>query len=230
MNKTDFLKHNCGVSCNWLVHKIVMSALYDLFEKYIQGGKLIDIGCGTKPLASYFKGRVDEHIGFDHPDCIHTHNNIDVLGDVYNMPFEDETFDYAISTAVLEHLEEPQKAINQTCRILKKGGIAIFSAPFIWHIHEAPRDFFRYSEFGLKHLFEKAGFETLELIPLSGFWVTFGTLLCYNIERDKHFKLIRKLKLKNFVMNIIQKTAEKMDKKCKNTDWTWMTIIVAQKN
>ncbi|MBA7698825.1 hypothetical protein ES703_107507 [subsurface metagenome] len=55
--------------------------------------------------------------------------------------------------------------------------------PLFWHLHEEPRDFYRYTKYGLRYLFEKNGFEIIELKPLSGFWVTFGQELVYYLWR-----------------------------------------------
>lgn len=225
----EFLKKYNAKEQNWLISKIFCEKFWELSNKYINGGKLLDIGCGTKPFESFFSTRVEEHIGFDHDGCLHNKDNINVLGDIYNMPFENCTFESAISTAVLEHLEEPQQAINETYRVLKKDGIAIFSCPFIWHIHEEPRDFFRYSEFGLDYMFKKAGFDVLEIVPLSGFWVTFGQLLAYVIKRENENKFIGKINLLNPILYLIQKISSKLDKKHKHTEWTWMYIIVVKK-
>ncbi len=51
------------------------------------------------------------------------------------------------------------------------------------HLHEDPRDFYRYSRYGLEHLFRKVGFEIVELEALSGFWLTFGQLFVYHMYR-----------------------------------------------
>ncbi len=42
--------------------------------------------------------------------------------DIFNLPFEDETFDSVIICFVLEHLHDPIKALNELKRVLKKGG------------------------------------------------------------------------------------------------------------
>jgi hypothetical protein len=40
-----------------------------------------------------------------------------------------------------------------------------------WHQHQKPFDFYRYTSFGLRYLFEQAGFDMLELRPTGGyFW------------------------------------------------------------
>jgi 2-polyprenyl-3-methyl-5-hydroxy-6-metoxy-1,4-benzoquinol methylase len=41
-------------------------------------------------------------------------------GSIYNLPYEDNSFDLAICTEVLEHLEEPTKALKEMLRISKK--------------------------------------------------------------------------------------------------------------
>lgn len=42
---------------------------------------------------------------------------------VYELPFPDETFDAVFANAVLEHLEDPLKAISEMKRVLKSGGV-----------------------------------------------------------------------------------------------------------
>jgi len=127
--------------------------------------------------------KVTFFVTVDHEATFHDKGNIDLFGTAYDIPAEDESFDSAICTAVLEHLEEPELALRECFRVLKKNGVAIYSVPFIWHLHEEPRDFYRYSKYGLKYLFEKVGFEIVELKALSGFWVTFGQLFVYNLYR-----------------------------------------------
>ena len=55
---------------------------------------------------------------------------------------------------VLEHLPEYRIALSQINRILKKKGKIIGSTPFIYQIHDAPKDYFRFTkeffEFELK--------------------------------------------------------------------------------
>ncbi len=169
-------------SKDWLVYKIADKALDEAIHNYPRG-KLVDIGCGEKPYADMIKPHVTEHIGVDLKETLHDKSNIDRLGTTYNIPAEDGEFDSAICTAVLEHLEEPDKAIKEANRVLKRGSYAIYTVPLFWHLHEEPRDFYRYTKYGLKYLFEKNGFEIVELKSLSGFWVTFGQELVYYLWR-----------------------------------------------
>lgn len=167
---------------NWFFHKIAEEALRDAFSKYARG-RVVDIGCGEKPYGELLKPYVSQHVGIDHAGTLHNKANIDVFGTAYNIPVEDEYFDTALCIAVLEHLEEPDKAIKEAKRVLKNGGYAIYTAPQFVHLHEEPRDFFRYTTHGLRFLFENNGFEIIELRPLSGFWVTFGTEFVFYLYR-----------------------------------------------
>lgn len=213
---------------NSLINIIFEKKLVELSEKFLKG-QLIDIGCGEKPYQNLLSKYVVEHIGVDHSDTIHAKSNIDLFGTAYNIPTDDETFDSAICTAVLEHLEEPEQAIRECYRVLKPGGFAIYSVPFIWHLHEEPRDFFRYSKYGLKYLFEKSGFEIIEITPLSGFAVTFIQLHLYLVKGKFDKGIIKALKLFKLYAFIFKKFGLFINKYDNSKQYTWMYTIVAKK-
>lgn len=213
---------------NLLINSIHDRELRRLASKYLRG-RLIDIGCGSKPYKDLLSPYVDDHVGVDHELTSHDKSHIDIFGTAYRIPAEDNSFDTAICTAVLEHLEEPEKALRECYRILKGGGIAIYSVPFIWHLHEEPRDYFRYSKYGLRYLFEKVGFEVVELKALSGFWVTFGQLFVYNMYRLQPAQL-KWLPIIPMAGLIIQGVSYLMDRLDKAERWSWMHMIVVRKN
>ncbi len=212
---------------NRLIYSIHDGALERYARQYIRG-RLIDIGCGTKPYRTLISPFVTEHIGLDHAASPHDKSNVDLVGSAFDIPADDSSFDSALCSSVLEHLEEPEQAIRECYRVLRSGGIAIYSMPFIWHLHEEPRDFFRYSKYGLRYLFEKAGFEIIEIDPLTGFWVTFGQLLVYNIYR---FNLgpLRWLRVIDAIGLAIQGCAFVLEKLDKSERWTCMYMVVARK-
>ncbi len=213
---------------NILINRISEKYLKKIAPLYLKG-KLIDIGCGIKPYKEMFAPYISEHIGVDHPDGMHDKSSVNILSSAYEIPVANASFDAAICNAVLEHLEEPEKAIAECYRILKPGSFAIYTVPFIWHVHEEPRDFYRYTKYGLKYLFEKVGFEIVDIHAMSGFWVTFGQLMVYNIYRFckgpiKYTGIIQLMSL------IIQGFSYILDKVDKSERWTWSYTIVAKKH
>lgn len=132
-----------------------------LLSHYIDG-KVLDVGCGKKPYQKLFKTR--EYIGMDVEQSGHTHKNedIDIYYDGNIFPFEDNTFDSAISNEVLEHVFNPNDHLKEICRVLKPNGKLLISVPFLWDEHEQPYDYARYSSFGLCYLLENNGFKIIE--------------------------------------------------------------------
>lgn len=214
---------------NWLVCKISDKALDEKIQKYAKG-KLLDIGCGDKPYVEMVKPYVTEYTGIDHQDTLHNKSDIDRFGTAYDIPATDGEFDSAICTAVLEHLEEPDKAIKEANRVLKEGGFAIYTVPLFWHLHEEPRDFYRYTKYGLRYLFEKNRFEIVELKPLSGFCVTFGQELVYYLYRFRKWgKLDPLWWIIPFIGMFIQGICYLLNKIDHSEEFTWMYLVVVRK-
>ena len=73
-------------------------------------------------------------------------------------------FDLAVVTQVLEHVPHFWRAIGGLKRLVKPGGLVLFSVPFAFVYHPFPGDFYRYSPMGLLHLFESNGFEVCHFV------------------------------------------------------------------
>lgn len=212
---------------NALINAIHDKALLERAKTHFNGS-IIDIGCGTKPYKEMMSPYVSAHIGVDHEETFHGKDNIDLFGTAYDIPADDASFDSALCTAVLEHLEEPEQALRECFRVLKPGGVAIYSVPFIWQLHEVPRDFYRFSKYGLDYLFKKAEFEVVEIKALSGFWVTFGQLFVYNLYR-LNWRPLRWLRIIDALGLVVQGIAYLLDKVDRTEQWTWMYMVVVRK-
>ena len=67
---------------------------------------------------------------------------------------------------VLEHLPEYKLAFSEVYRILKKRGLLIGSVPFIYQIHSAPNDYFRFTDELLKFIIRKNKFKNIKVKAL----------------------------------------------------------------
>lgn len=213
---------------NILINRIFERALLSTVQDIGNLGRLLDIGCGIKPYKEMLSPYVSAHVGVDHEETFHSKDNVDLFGTAYEIPAEDASFDTALCSAVLEHLEEPEQALRECFRVLKPGGTAIYSVPFIWHLHEEPRDFYRYSKYGLAYLFGKVGFEDVKIQALSGFWVTFGQLLVYNVYRLNRGPL-RWLRIIDAIGLLMQGFFYLLDRIDRTEQWTWMYLVSAKK-
>lgn len=84
---------------------------------------------------------------------------VDEKQDVYQMSYEDNTWDAVVSVDMLEHLTHPHKALAEMCRVLKPGGTLFLVAPFMYRYHQSPIDCYRFTHTGLSVLMEDVGFE-----------------------------------------------------------------------
>ena len=145
-------------------------------------GKLLDIGCGTKPYIELFK-EIDEYIGIDIENDGHSHETeqIDVFYDGKTIPFSNNSYDVVFSSEVFEHVFEIDDLLIEIKRVLKPNGELLITVPFTWDEHEIPNDYGRYTSFGIKYLLEKHGFEIIKqdktgdffkvMIQLSGLYL-----------------------------------------------------------
>jgi SAM-dependent methyltransferase len=194
-------------------------------ERYARG-RLLDIGCGSKPWARLLAPHVDEHIGIDRVESAREDASVDVIASAYDVPLEDDTADTVLLSAVLEHLERPDLALAECRRLLKPGGHLVITAPFIWHIHEQPRDFFRFSPYGLRYLIESAGLEVVELVPLAGAWTTFSLEFSYAIRKYRRGALRPAVDLFTRAM---QWAGARWDRVDYQPQFSWSHLAIARK-
>ena len=115
-----------------------------------------------------------------------------------DLPFIDKSIDFVICNAVLEHVKEPQKIIDEIYRVLKNDGRVYVDILFIYPFHGAPSDYSRMTMVGFENLCSK--FEKIEsgmcLGPnsaLAQFLVTYAQALFKNKKIKKITKNIAKV-------------------------------------
>ena len=162
------------------------------FSSVMGNGRILDVGCGSKPYRNLFQ--TNDYIGLDIENDGHNHDkeDIDVFYDGDTFPFKAELFDSILCNQVLEHVFNPNKFLGEVNRVLKKEGLLLLTAPFMWDEHEKPFDYARYSSFGLKHILEQNGFEILSHQKTNshlGIIFIFINIILYKLFLTKNVKL-----------------------------------------
>ena len=121
---------------------------------------------------------------------------MDIVSDITQIPEPDQSYDAVMCVEVLEHIPNPEKAIQEFSRLLKKNGILILTVPVCSLTHYAP--YYFYNGFS-KYYFEKYlplhGFKIEELSYNGNFFEYLGQELRrtnYMAERYSKINLIDK--------------------------------------
>lgn len=164
--------------------KITRHKLNKFLEKYKSDKLTLDLGCKDSPYKELFPNR----IGLD----VEPGAGVDVVGDAHSLPFEDNKFETIVCTEVLEHLHSPLMAIKEMKRVLKPDGLLILTTRFIFPLHDAPNDYYRFTKYGLKYLFKD--WEIVELREetdsVTGIGILFERLLLQTDSRHRVFKTV----------------------------------------
>ena len=118
--------------------------------------KVLIIGGGTLGSGSdyFFSMCKRKGISIDSID-VYFSQNITAIADAHYLPFENESYELVIIQAVLEHVINPNRVVEEIYRILKNNAIVYAETPFMQCVHEGPYDFTRFSHSGHRWLFKK---------------------------------------------------------------------------
>jgi SAM-dependent methyltransferase len=133
--------------------KLTRITLDRFIEAHASSRPTLDIGTQNGPYSAHFPNRT----GLD----IKLGNGVQIIGDAQALGIRDDSFEIVLCTEVLEHLPEPQHAIDEMFRVLVPGGQLLLTTRFLFPIHDAPHDYYRFTKYGLRHLLRR--FEIIEL-------------------------------------------------------------------
>ena len=138
-------------------HNLTRYYMYEHLSKYAASRP-----AELKVLSISRSQRLARLLGFaDHQITDVGYPDVNIL----DLPFKEGEFDAVVSDQVLEHVGgNPQRAIDETFRVIKPGGLALHTTCFINPIHSGPNDYWRFSPDALKLLAEKHG----EVIDVGG--------------------------------------------------------------
>lgn len=130
-------------------------------------------GSGADPL---YEADDIELIGTD----VYASPNTRVVADGHELPFKNATFDAVWIQAVLEHVLEPSRVVDEIHRVLKPSGLLYADTPFMQQVHEGAYDFTRFTLSGHRWLLRR--FEEIEAGPVGGA----GTVLSWSAKYLLH--------------------------------------------
>jgi SAM-dependent methyltransferase len=110
--------------------------------------------------------------------------NPDIVGDIHDLPLPDDSVDAIVCSSVIEHVENPIRAMEEVYRVLKPGGYAFFYAPFLYYYHPMPGyygDFYRFTYDGWEYLTRH--YASREIRPVHGPVATILNLVPFMSKR-----------------------------------------------
>jgi len=146
-----------------------------LLNEDLQNKNLLDAGCGTGWFSKAACEKGANVTSMDLGENLLAQvakkcNSKRVIGSILEIPFADNTFDFVVSSEVIEHTPEPYLALKEIYRVLKPGGKMVLSTPnkfWYWSLWIAEKLKLRPYQglenwsgfFQLKNEAKKAGFE-----------------------------------------------------------------------
>jgi SAM-dependent methyltransferase len=218
-------------SRDYLVMRFLIQDLKKAISEFASG-KMLDIGCGNKPYEVLFEGLIESYTGCD---MVQSHKNrVDVICPATDLRFPDESFNTVFSTQVMEHVDDPGQMIKESSRVLKDKGLAIFSIPFCWELHEEPHDYFRFTKYGLTALFEKQQFDIVRIDANGGKWAAIFQMnlnMIYSSFGKRSFvrRATKFVFINLHLTSVINRFAVWMDQKFHDELLTLNYVVVARK-
>lgn len=104
----------------------------------VKGKSLLDVGCGDGVL-SWKLAKIGANVtGIDNAEsaikfarnkCAGNKSLDFRVGSAYELPFPDDSFNYLVSTELIEHLGEPEKMLSEMNRVWNRDGRIIITTP-----------------------------------------------------------------------------------------------------
>lgn len=132
--------------------------------KKLRNAAVLDIGSGS---AGYHGLIHPSNIFYtiDYPATNKKYQSApDIFSDARCLPVADEKADVVLLFEVLEHVPDAEKVVREIRRVLCPGGEFYLSVPFIYPVHDAPDDYWRFTVYGITEILKNNGFDVMEQI------------------------------------------------------------------
>lgn len=114
---------------DFIKNEYFLRVIYDYLRQLKHNSKILEVGCGNGNLLEKFYGK--KIIGIDiSPIAIKMSKkkkkNSLTIGDIFNLNFNENTFDLVFSNGLIEHyLDQTEQIIREKYRVAKKGGYIV---------------------------------------------------------------------------------------------------------
>jgi SAM-dependent methyltransferase len=143
------------------------------------GVRVLDVGCGVKPYYPWFRDKAVSYVGVDIGD----NPAADLVGVVEDLPVADASFDVVLCNQVLEHCDDPARAVRELRRVTAPGGRVLASTHGTQVYHPSPHDLWRWTHAGLERLFaQNAEWSSLRVIAGAGTTACIGMLVATYLD------------------------------------------------
>lgn len=224
-----FLVHpNCGWHNSYFYYQY-----YSRIIEYLPlcgAGKILDLGSGDGHYKELLTKFGFSYESVDWSASPHA-GEPDIISDLNReLRINDQYCEVLFCWSVLEHLSEPKLFLHECFRILKPNGKLILQVPFMWQVHEAPHDFYRFTKYGLEHLLTGAGFRVVKISTQGGVVVTITMKILYQLNRFIPSKLKKLIGYLLFPVGIVgYALADVLDSFSQSNGETSGYIILAEK-
>ena len=175
----NLIKLYKGIKSRYTIHRILMGSKLSDFN--FTPGYTLDIS--SEKHASY---EIDWNIELKNLINIEIAGKPNILADINNLPFKNNTISNFGCFNVLELLQFPKIAVQEIYRVLNKTGYLVGYVPFLYPIHNQPVDYWRFSNQALYQILSIGGFENIIIEPLGGRFI-----VMYDIILPKKLFFIR---------------------------------------
>ena len=115
----------------------------------LEAGTVLDVGAKGSPYTQLIPSTRYMRLDIDPA------SDPDICCDIHQLDWEPNSFDTVVAAEVLEHLYDPQLAIDRIHHVLKPGGVCIASTRFLYRYHPDPHDYYRFTWDSLRYLYRR---------------------------------------------------------------------------
>jgi SAM-dependent methyltransferase len=134
------------------------------------GAAVLDAGAGECQYAHHFAAQRYVAVDLACGDVLWDYSKLHAMTDLAALPFRPASFDAVLNAVTLEHVREPGTVVAEFARVLKPGGSLLLIVPQDWEVHQEPHDYYRYTRYGVRYLLDRAGFTSVRVLAVGGFF------------------------------------------------------------